>query len=303
MAYHEKTTSKDIARLMVSLGLFVFSIGIFSYLVTRFGVNPMAKKNSVTLAQLFEGDGKISPAKTKESGSVAGVETKAQVKPHFDVVVVDPAKAKMNDSVLEFVRAENGAYVRYKKDIFGSQAGYEPQLVQLPDSNFFPWKALVNAPDDAGGINSLYSFYSSQDTMSIAFVLQWAKNRVGEGTHYDVYVYNAFQQANPLRKVNSFIEKIGESSVPKISSLSADGRYMAIALFTCSTCLTETPVTMVIDTTTGVYKSVGKTAELTWGQGGQYQYKELKEVPCPDSTDGSKCALDPQFLEYKTGSL
>jgi hypothetical protein len=225
------------------------------------------------------------------------------MKPHFDVISVDPAKAKMNDNVIEFVRAENGAYMRYKKDIFASQVGYEPQVTQLPDSNFFPWKALVNTPDDAGGINKLFSFYSSQDTGSIAFVMQWAKNRVDEGTHYDVYVYNAFQQTNPLRKVNSFIEKNGESSVPKISSLSADGKFMALSLFTCGTCLTETPVTMVIDTTSGVYKSIGKTAELTWGQGGQYQYKELKEVPCPDSTDGSKCALDPQFLEYKTGSL
>jgi hypothetical protein len=60
---------------------------------------------------------------------------------------------------------------------------------------------------------------------------------------------------------------------------------------------------MVIDTATGVYKSLGKTAELVWGQNGQYQYKELKEVDCPDKTIQSKCALDPQFLEYKTGQL
>ena len=301
MAYHEKTTSKDVARLMVSLGLFVFAIGTFSYLIMRFGVNPMARKNSVTLAQLMGSASETKPTLAPDKGSVAGAKTQLD-KPHFTVEPMALSLAKKNDAALEFVRTENGAFLRYQKNVYGSQVGYEPQVVQLPDADFFPWKPLVNTPAEAGGINSLYSFYSSQDSSSVAFVMQWAKNQVDTGTHYDVYVYNVFQPTNPLRKVHTFIEKDQSVSVPKIASLSADGRYMAVSLFTCSTCTKDTAITMVIDTTSGVYKDIGKTAELTWGQGGQYQYKELKEVPCPNDSD-SKCALDPQFLEYKTGSL
>jgi hypothetical protein len=304
MAYHEKTTSKDIARLMVSLGLFVFSVGIFSYLMMRFGVNPMARKHSVSMNELFATNSKpSSPTMAPEKGQVAGVETKAEKKPHFEVETVDISSEKKTDRSLEFVRAENAALVRYQKNIYGSQVATEPKLVELPYADFYPWKVLVNTPEDVGGINSLFSFFSTSDTSNVAFVLQWAKNRVGDGTHYDVYVYNAYQHSNPLRKVHSFVEKNGESSVAKIQNMSQDGRYLALSLFTCSTCLKDTPVTMIIDTNTGTYKSLGKTAELVWGQNGQYQYKELKEVDCPDKTIQSKCALDPQFLEYKTGQL
>lgn len=302
MAYHERTTSKDIARLMVALGLFVFSVGTFSYLVLRFGPNPMAKRNSVTLGELFGANTPKTVAAKPETGSVAGAQTQIN-DPHFQVEEMNISKAVKNDKALEFVRTETGAFARYKKIIYGSQVGYEPQPVQLPDADFYPWKPIVNTAENVGGIDSLFSFYSSQDASSVAFVMQWAKNQVDTGTHYDVYVYNVFQAANPLRKVNSFIEKEGSSSVPKVASLSADGRYMALSLFTCSTCLKDTPVTMVVDTNTGIYKSVGKTAELTWGQGGQYQYKELKEVDCPDKTSQTKCALDPQFLQFKTGKL
>lgn len=298
MAYHEKTTSRDVARLMVSLGLFVFAFGTFSYLITRFGVNPMSRKNTVTLAQLF---GAPQPEKSpvSEKGSVAGAETEV---PHFDIEAIN-AEVKKDDHTLEFVRVENAALVRYKDNLYGSQVGFEPELVQLPDAGFFPWKPLINTPKDVGGIDEVYSFYSSQDTSNIAFVMRWAKNRIDEGTHYDVYVYNAFASKDAVRKVHTFIEQGESSNVPKIASLSADGRYLALALFTCGTCTTDTPVTMVIDTTTGVYKDLGKTSELTWGQGGEFQYKELQEVECPDKTSQTKCVLDPQFLEYKTGKL
>lgn len=289
MAYHEKTTSHDIARLMVSLLLLVVAVGSLSYLTLRFGVNPLNKKHTITLAELI-GPLVKKPTPVVEKGSVAGAETHRE-QPRFSVEAVPLDQTRKGESALEFARAQNVGLLRYKNVVYGSQVGYVPQPVDLPDAEFYPWQLLVSAPN-----STLASFFSSQDTLHIGFVVQ-ADN------HYDVYVYNTSGQQNPLRKVNTFTEKIGTSSVPKVTDVSPDGRYMTLSLFTCGTCLADTPSTLVVDSVGGAYQNLGKTSLVTWGTGGEYQYKEQKEVDCPDKTSQSKCVLDPQYLEFKTGKL
>jgi hypothetical protein len=296
-----KTSSKDVARLMISLSLLVFSIGVFGFLLFRFGPNPMAHKNSVTLSQLFGPSQESNIPQTPESGQVAGA-TNKNTEGGFKVDEVQQATDPSKPNTVSMVRVENTVLLRYNEDLFAPQAGYEPALAQVENKSVYPWAPLVSAPESVGGVNELFSFMITPDTNTIAFVMKWGSNSVENSTRYEVFIYDEYASGTKIKKIASFAETRQKPSTPKVSSLSPDGRYLSLAMFTCYECGDEIPVTVVVDSTSGEVKNIGRIASFTWGENGQYTYTEYVEVACPDNAD-AKCAIDPQFLDSKTGTI
>lgn len=296
-----KTSSKDIARLMIALVLLAFSTGVFGFLLFRFGPNPMAHKNSVTLSQLFGLSKESEVSQTPESGQVAGA-TNKNAEGGFRVDTVQRATDPSKPNTVSMVRVENTVLLRYNEDLFVPQVGYEPVLAQVENKGVYPWAPLVTAPESVGGVNELFSFMITPDTNTVAFVMKWGSNSVENGTRYEVFIFDEYASETKIKKIASFGENRQKPSTPKISSLSPDGRYLSMAMFTCYECGGEIPVTVVVDTVSGEVKNIGRTSSFTWAENGQYTYTEYVEVACPDNSN-AKCAIDPQFLDSKTGTI
>jgi hypothetical protein len=296
-----KTSSKDIARLMIALVLLAFSTGVFGFLLFRFGPNPMAHKNSVTLSQLFGLSKESEVSQTPESGQVAGA-TNKNAEGGFRVDTVQQATDPSKPNTVSMVRVENTVLLRYNEDLFVPQVGYEPVLAQVENKGVYPWAPLVTAPESVGGVNELFSFMITPDTNTVAFVMKWGSNSVENGTRYEVFIFDEYASGTKIKKIASFGENRQKPSTPKISSLSPDGRYLSMAMFTCYECGGEIPVTVVVDTVSGEVKNIGRTSSFTWAENGKYTYTEYVEVACPDNSN-AKCAIDPQFLDSKTGTI
>lgn len=301
MSYPEKPSSRDIARLMIAVLLLVVAAGGFMHLLTRFGANPFAKQGTVTMAQLLG----LEEARkaTRTPGDIAGAADRRRTS--FEVEAMHTKGLKKSAKSVEFVRSGNVGYLRYQGMVYAPQVGFELSPANLPDADYFPWKPIFDAPADVGGLNEVYSFMTTADTTSAVIVMRWGSNSVGDGTRYAVYVYNELDAQNPVRMVHTFVEEnLGdESTIPKASGISPDGRYITLGLFPCSDCTGRIPDTMVIDTKKGLVKNVGPISLIEWMGNGQFQYKEYREVECPDKTVSAKCAIDPKFLPFRSGSL
>jgi hypothetical protein len=283
---YEKPTSRDIARLIASLSLFVFSIGAFGYLVARFGPNPYAHKGKVSMAELFGGT--AEPSRVPSRGQVAGVQA-----PRFEVAASSFTELKPGKTTIDFARINNVATIRFKGTVFAYAGAFDPAPQTIEDADRYPWRALVDAP---GERDRLVGLYTSADSTVIVFVLD-------RGGQFDLYSYNEYDVDAKLRKINTFSEGSMPNWVPRIAGASTDGRYLNLAMFPCPDCRGAMPVTMLVDSRTGNTKALGQVSEFAWEGGGKYRFKEYKQVECPDKTVASTCAIDPRFLEYKTGAL
>jgi hypothetical protein len=300
MAYYEKQSSRDIARFTIAFVLLLIAVGSFGYLVTRFGTNPMALRQSITWEEILNPNAqvKLAQPQNRDRGQVAG--EKDQAKPSFTVRDMDISSIKKDKNTVEMVRVQNIPVLKYKDIVIAPQSGFDISNLQLDDVNFYPWKAIIAAPAELGD-NQIHSFYSSPDTANLAIVIK-AGAKGSTNNNYYVYVYNEFDKEVPLRLVHSFPEESSKASVPQVTGMSPDGRFISLGLLTCSDC-PGVPSTIVVDSKKGYVDTIGKISLLSWGQGGQYQYKEYKEVDCPDATQTSRCTLDPQYLEFKSGSV
>jgi hypothetical protein len=279
--------------------LFV-AVGSFGYLITRFGTNPMALRKSVTWGDILNPDAEVKLAQPQNSqkGQVAG--EKDQIKPSFSVRTMDMSSIKKDKNAIEMVRVQNIPVLKYKDVIIAPQSGFDISQLQLDDVSFYPWKPIIAAPNELGD-NAITSFFSSPDTANLVVVVKAGAKNSDNNTYY-VYVYNEFDKEAPLRLVTSFTEDSSKPSVPQATGMSPDGRFISLALLNCADC-TGTPSTIIVDSKKGYVDALGKVSLIAWGQGGQYQYKEYKEVECPDATQTAKCTLDPQFLEFKPGNV
>lgn len=298
------SSSKDVARFTVAMLLLIFSVGIFGYLVQRFGINPMAHKNSVTLSQLLlteEETPSGKPPAQQGRQTVAGAQTQQQT--GFTVQPVDLEGVQTTESSLRFTRIEGSVLLQYKDGFYLPQADMQPVPAQIEGAELFPWQTLVNPPEDVGGVDDVYSFYATPDNNNFIIIMQWGLNSVGGNTRYVVYAYNEFFQEK-FKKLYTFEENPEKPRIPKVSGMSADGAYATFSLFSCYECGNEIPETLVVNVRTGAVRNIGKTAEFTWLTGGQYTYKEYQEVACPEGTEANvSCALDPQFIEPQTGKI
>lgn len=285
----KKTKSKDVARLMAAMGLLVFSVGVFGFLLFRFGPNPYAHKNSVSLAQLLGGEQKVE--EKNESGQVAGAADEAT----FSVETMSISNVKSGDKTIEMVLHNSGLLMRYNKKIYTPQTGYVVQEAAIEDADFYPWKPVVTI-DKANSSNPVTSFLATQDTKKVLFVVQ-------NGTQHTAYFYNEYNTKAPLTKIHTFTEAKGQPSVPRATGMSPNGTYVSFAMFECVECGDEVPVTMVVNLENGKHKMVGKTSYMNMLDNGTYQFKDYMEVDCPDPTSATKCAIDPQFLQLREGKL
>lgn len=301
----QQSSSKDIIRLSISLFLLVFSIGIFGYLIQRFGLNPLAHKNSVTLSQLLLTEEESSEEETapvqQGKETVAGAQTQQQT--GFTVEPVDLAQVQTTESSVRFTRIEGSLLLQYKDLFVLPQVDLEPIPAAIEGAELFPWQTLFNAPEDVGGVDEVFSFFATPDTNNFIVIMRWGMNSVDGNTRYVVYAYNEFFQEK-FKKLYTFEESQEKPRVPKVSGMSADGAYATFSLFTCYECGNEIPETLVVNVRTGAVRNIGKTSEFTWLTGGQYTYKEYQEVGCPEGTESNvSCAVDPQFLEAKSGKI
>lgn len=296
MAYYEKSSSKDLKRLIASLMLLFIAGGAFTYLVSRFGPNPMALRKSVTLHQILNPDAevKIDKVKTIAAGQVAGEKDQVK-KPAFSIENINVSAARTGKNTVEVARINNIPFLRYNDTIVAPQGNFDISNINFDDAAYYPWKPLLTASGNPTGQNTVFSYYVSPDSVNAVFVMRW-------GDDFTVYVYNEADPQNQLRKVTMFKLDQSKPSVPRALSISPEGRYIALGLYKCEDCQ-EAPVTMMIDTKQGYYQSIGKTSVITWGSGGNFQYKEYQETDCPDKTVATKCTIDPQYLPYKEGSL
>lgn len=298
MAYQEKTTSKDISRLIASLMLLFIAGGSFAYLVARFGPNPMALRQSVTMEEILNPAAEVNRNEVVANGQVAGESDKAQ-RAMFAVKTINMAEAQPGENTVEIARIQNVPFLRMNNTIIAPQAGFDVSAVNLSDAANYPWKQLVTMPQNAEA-SRVFSFYVSPDTVNVGIVMQ--STIQNKPTQYNVYVYNELNGTAPLRRVHTFLGGSSEPSIPRVSTMSADGRYLTLSLYSCEDCV-EVPVSIMIDSVTGVYQSIGKTSQIVWGAGGDFQYKVYEEAECPDKTVAAKCTVDPQYLEFKTGSV
>lgn len=300
----QNSSSKDIARFSVSLLLLIFSIGIFGYLVQRFGLNPLAHRNSVTLAQLLLSEEEAEAPKapqTQGQETVAGAQTQQQT--GFTVQPIDLSKVETTDASLRFTRIEGSLLLEYKESFYTPQVDLEPVTAGIEGAELYPWQTLVNAPEDVGGVDTVFSFYATPDTNNFIVIMQWGMNSVDGATRYSVYAYNEFFQER-FKKLYTFEEMKDKPRVPKVSGISADGAYATFSLFTCYECGNEIPETLVVNVRTGAVRNIGKTAEFTWLTGGQYTFKTYQEIACPEGTEANvSCAVDPQFIDPQTGKI
>lgn len=290
---------QETIRLGVAVLLLVFSVGIVASLIFRFGINPMAHQNSVTIGQLLFGeqpDTQIptrQQIETSQAGQVAGEADQRR----FDVEQIDTAEFANSPVAVRFVRTVEFPMLRWGTSVVIPQEVYDPVPAEVLDIDSYPWKPLIAVPVTSGVENPIYSFYSSPDQNNFIIVL------TPEVDVYDVYVYREFAPGSSFTRITRFIDsRSGQAVIPKGSALSQDGRYLTLALFECYSCGNEVPLTMIVDSETGRYDTVGQTSSFTWLSGGRYQYKEYIETDCPDNPQ-AKCVVDPQFLDPQTGSL
>lgn len=288
-------TSKDVARLMISLVLFLLSAAVFSYLVYRFGPNPMALQNSVTLSELLMQEGTpvaMQQEIAEETGDVAGVADEK-----VSELAMEPVQqpSETSDQTIDYVRTETGVALRFNGRTYSPQVDFEPQPVELEQEELLPWSPFVTVPGDGSQPASIFSFLATEDTNNATFVTK-------QDDKYSVYAYREY--ATPkIIKVHTF-GKAGEKiRIPKIFHLSQDGNYAAFALYTCYECGNEVPETLVVNLTNGSFRNIGKTATFTWRAEGAYEYKEYQETECPGDIENAMCAIDPQFLEAETGQI
>lgn len=306
MAYYEKASSRDIARFTIALVLLFVAVGSFGYLISRFGVNPMALRNSVTWDDILNPNAEVklnAPSQIAEKGQVAGEKDTVYVEPLYQVQRIDSNQVVSGQNTVELVRIENIPLLRYNGTIIAPQNGFDINNLQLTEIDRYPWKPLFRAPGEVTNANGVFSYYASSDTANLVIVMQWGATNGSANNRYGVYVYNEFDKGNPLRLVHTFEENSSTPSIPKAAGISADGRFIAINLFQCATCSSEVPETVMIDSKDGYGQNIGKTSVISWGSGGEFQYKEYKEVDCPDTTQQGKCVLDPQYVEFKSGKI
>ncbi len=291
MAYYEKSSSKDIARLIAVLLLFFISAGGLIYLVSRFGVNPMAMRNSITWDQILNPNAEVKLNKP-EKGQVAGEQDSAPAElPRFPVKNIDSSTVTEGENTVSTARINNIPFIRLNNTLVAPQSGFSIEDTDLSDASSYPWKPLFRVE---GTEPVVFSYMASLDTANLIVIVK-------TGTDYSVYVYNEFDPEHPVRIVNTFSES--ESQIPYATAISPEGRYISLALLRCATCADEVPNTVMIDSADGFYQSLGKTSAIQWGIFGQYQYKEYEETPCPEGSTASTCVIDSQFLEFKNGRL
>ncbi len=298
---------KDRLRFGIAVLLLLFSFGLFGYLISRFGLNPLARQNSVTLSELigqeaeqaqdasgFESD-RNGRAESAE-GQVAGAADQNNQE-QFQVMIVPPPSGPTEQTV-DFVRTPESLVLRHDGYLYGPQIGYDPQPAYVDAPDRLPWKAII-APDvdqDA----SIVSYLPTIDTNAFAFII-----RSGD----DDILYTFHEAApQPLRKIAEFPNTGENPQQPKIAQISNDGRYISLAIFRCYDCGNEVPQTMVINTNSGAYQMIGPTATFTWFQDGRYEFKPYQEVACPADTvteegQTASCAIDPQFIDPQSGSI
>ncbi len=293
MAYYEKSSSKDIGRLIAVLLLFFISAAGLFYLVSRFGMNPMALRNSVSWDQILNPNADVQLNKQKPgTGQVAGEQDSAAPElPRFLVKYINPSTVSEGQNTVSTARINNIPFIRLNNNLVAPQAGFSIEDTDLSDASSYPWKPLFQVE---GEEPSVFSYMASLDTANLIIIIK-------TGTSYAVYVYNEFDKEHPVRLVNTFSES--QSQVPYATAISPEGRYISLSLLRCPTCAEEIPNTVMIDSDDGFYQSLGKTSAIQWGIFGQYQYKVYEETQCPEGSTASKCVIDSQFLEFKSGRL
>jgi len=291
MAYYEKSSSKDLGRLIAVLALFFVAAGSFGYLISRFGVNPMSVRNSVTLEQILNPNAEVELNKPeKETGQVAGEQDEV-VLPRFPVKNIDLASVVESPTTVSTARINNIPFIRFNTNIIAPQSGFSIEEIDFSDSGLYPWKPLFRVESEE---STVFSYMASGDTANSIIIVK-------SGTQYAVYVYNEFDKEHQVKLVNTFSES--QSQIPYATAISPEGRYISLSLLRCATCTDEVPAMVMIDSQDGFYQSLGKTSAIQWGIFGQYQYKEYEETECPEDSKATKCTIDPQYLEFKSGRL
>lgn len=315
---HQSGSSKrDKIRFGIAIALLLFAVGVFGTLVYRFGLDPMAHQNSVSMQQLLMQEESAQPEQSApaqpDSGAVAGAADAAD-NPQFAVeaLTLPEAGSPAAQEAVAFVRTNNSLVIRYQNQAFLPQVNQEPQPTAVENPELLPWQPLVAPPDtaDRAGTDALYSFLATPDTSAFAFVMSWgpaADTGQPVDTRYVLYAYND-QLPQPLRQITTFQEDGQTSQMPKLTHLSEDGQYAAIALYRCYECGNEVPQTVVINLVDGSYRNIGPTSFFSWNPGGVYEYKQYQEVECPTDTQTpegvtASCAVDPQFLDMQTGRI
>ncbi|MCX7997289.1 MAG: hypothetical protein N2691_06090 [Patescibacteria group bacterium] len=297
---YEKPSSADIARLMVALVLALVAVGSFTYLVVRFGPNPMARRGQVSIFELV-GIPTPIPSATPTRAEVAGA--RAESSTRFKITPVSADSLKQAKRTVDLARIDDQMLVRYNGVVYAPQVGTTMQPVKVTDEERFPWKPVIPAPVNVGGIDEIYSYYASPDMNNLTIVMRWGSNQIDGDTRYAVYVYNEFGGSDKVRLVHTFVERDGQPTVPLAFGMSPSGRYIALSLFSCDDCIGEIPETLIVDSKEGGTRRIGQISLLEWLTGNQFQYKVYQAAECPDTTQATKCAVDPEYLPFKLDQI
>lgn len=212
----------------------------------------------------------ITDPKTKDE--VGPREHEAQEFPEFQGV-------EIGEKTVAFNKVDESFQIRHLGKIYHEQdtGEFAPrEFVPVEEASKFDWYGLVNPPESAINDGALTSFKAPLTYQSFMFIMRWDDI---EGERYYMYRFHD----NKVTLLREFTKE-RLFYYPVIDSFSLGGNFASIKLFTCSTCVDETPEVLLYEISTGHVKNLGQVSHFAWGNDDKsYEYKEYREGVDPVS--------------------
>lgn len=218
----------------------------------------------------------------------------------------------ISENTVSYTYSGNTLYMRYKGFVYDETSAEQgdSSLTKIENPDQLTWYGLVNPPanlSDRDGFNELFMFKKSPVDKSFIFIMRWPVIvDVNSDSNFSVYHYDVTKNTDRLSKISLFATApVSDGySVPRLNTISADGKYVSFKLYGCWNCGGHQPQTLLYKLTEAKAKNIGKTSFFEWGNNGAYSYKEFKEIPCDPPSEGpATCSEPAEKLPLLTGSL
>ena len=225
-----------------------------------------------------------------------------------DIMINEP-EIEINENTISYVIYQGKIYLKYRNKIYDDSNQSAMEGKEIHDAINYKWVGIVDSPQGvpAGEFmnDEVFGLLSSKDNNTFLFIMRWGV-KTGENTQtsYYLYQYNLTKKTNKLSLVNKFDENYKESGykVPKLESLDASNKYLALKMYGCWNCGGHQPETLLINLDSKQMKNIGKTSYFVWNAAGNYQYKEYVEIPCVGESMGP-CSEKADNLPLKSGQF
>lgn len=220
----------------------------------------------------------------------------------------------IGENTVSFAMIDGKAILQYHGKFYDvDDSIYSPTPLTISNLNSYPWKGLVDRPEskDAYYIDEIFSFKSLPNKLGFVFVMRWETEQKNTPTasnpssgaiipNYKVFYYDAIK--NKLFNSLTFEPNSSQYSVPKIDKISSEGKFISFNMFGCWNCGGHKPETLLLNLETNISKRIGKIENFTWGENGNYTYKEYKVIDCAEPGPG-QCNEDPTKLPLLRGQF